>query len=278
MSLSQPFDWQGHRGARGLLPENTIPAFTKALELGVMTLEMDTAISSDGEVVVSHEPWMNHEICLTPEGTRIPEADRMRHNLYKLTYEQIKAFDCGSLGHPRFPQQQAMKAHKPLLRDVIRMAEQHVITTQRAPIYYNIEIKSLPLGDNLFHPTPAVYAQKLYDVLKSEGILERAVVQSFDVRALKAIHTLDATVQLAYLVEKEVTDFEVAMSRLDFTPAIYSPDQVLVTSTLIKQVHARNMRIIPWTVNTTEAMQSLVALGVDGIITDYPNLIFEVER
>lgn len=280
MSFAQPseFDWQGHRGARGLLPENTLIAFQKALELGVTTLEMDTAISADGEVVVSHEPWMNAEICLNPEGNRIPKADEMRHNLYKMSYSQIKLYDCGSLQHPRFPAQYATKAHKPLLREVLHFAERYTQDHERAPIFYNIEIKSLPQGDGLFHPPPKEFAQKLYEVLKSANVLERAVVQSFDVRALKAMREIDPSVQLAYLVEKTATDFDAAMSLLGFIPAIYSPDHVLITPELVQKVHAAKMRLIPWTVNTTERMKELIALGVDGIITDYPNLIFEVKN
>jgi glycerophosphoryl diester phosphodiesterase len=270
------FDWQGHRGARGLLPENSLPAFHKALELGVQTLEMDVVISADSQVVVSHETWMNHEICLTPEGSRITEAEEKSHNLYAMPYATIKQFDCGSIGHPRFPQQQAMKTYKPLLHEVIQMAEKYVAQTKRPNIFYNIEIKSEEDGDGVRHPAPPEFAQRLYDVLTQEHVLERTVVQSFDVRALRTMHQMDASVKLAYLIEN-LDSFEANMAKLDFTPYIYSPSHTFVTPELVQKVHQRNMKLVPWTINTTERMKALIEMGIDGLITDYPNLMFEVK-
>ena len=120
------FDIQGHRGARGLRPENTIPAFLMALDSGVTTIELDVAITKDKRVVVSHEPWMSAEICLDPNGNDIPKKEEMKYNIYQMTYEQVKQFDCGLKPHERFPEQQKMKIHKPLLSDVIIAVENHI--------------------------------------------------------------------------------------------------------------------------------------------------------
>ncbi len=275
MTVSSPpsFDLQGHRGARGLMPENTIPAFLKALELGVTTLEMDVVISADSQVVVSHDPWFSPEICTLPSGEPIPDAAAHTYRLFEMTYAEIARFDCGSRGHPRFPRQQKMKIAKPLLRDVIRTAEAYVAQHGRAPVYYNIETKSSPAGDGRFHPPPEVFVRLLHDVLIEAGITERAIVQSFDVRTLQATRRRDPSLRLALLVEaQDDPGFAVNLEHLGFTPAIYSPDYHLVDAALIEAAHARGIEVIPWTVNTPEEMQRLRTLGVDGLITDYPDV------
>ena len=102
------FDIEGHRGCRGLMPENTIPAMYKAIDLGVTTLEMDAVITKDREVVVSHEPFFNHEITTKPDGTEVKESEERNLNIYHMTYEEVKQFDVGKKNHPRFPRQQKM--------------------------------------------------------------------------------------------------------------------------------------------------------------------------
>ncbi|MEZ4956276.1 MAG: glycerophosphodiester phosphodiesterase family protein [Saprospiraceae bacterium] len=110
------FDWQGHRGARGLLPENTIPAFLEALKYPVKTLELDVAVSKDLQLIVSHEPWMSHHICTKPEGVAVTEQEAMSLKIMDLTYDEIKKYDCGSRGNERFPQQKKMAVYKPSWR------------------------------------------------------------------------------------------------------------------------------------------------------------------
>ena len=113
------FDWQGHRGARGLVPENTVPAFLKALSLNVRTLEMDAAISQNGDVIISHEPWFSHEISTTPDGQEVSDENEKNYLLHQMTTEDIQAFDVGSRGNARFPEQQKMTIHKPTLNEVV---------------------------------------------------------------------------------------------------------------------------------------------------------------
>ncbi|HET7896054.1 MAG TPA: glycerophosphodiester phosphodiesterase family protein, partial [Flavisolibacter sp.] len=119
MNTFSSFDKEGHRGCRGLLPENTIPAMKKALDLGVTTLEMDVVFTKDGQILLSHEPFFNHEITTQPDGSFVQESEEKSLNIYKMTYEQVKTFDVGQKPHPRFPQQQKMAAVKPLLRNLI---------------------------------------------------------------------------------------------------------------------------------------------------------------
>ncbi len=269
-TYSRVFDLQGHRGARGLAPENTIPSFLKALEYGVNTLECDVVVSKDKRIVVSHEPWFSHEISTAPDGTPIDAATEKQFNIYEMTYSDILRFDVGKRGHARFPRQQPMVANKPLLSDVFREVDAYCLQHKLKPVRFNIEIKSTPEGDGKFHPAPEEFAQLLYKELQQAGMIARTTVQSFDVRALQAMRKLDSTLSLALLVENTMSLTE-NLQRLGFTPDIYSPYYRLVNTELVAQVHQRGMKLIPWTVNTLSDMKALLELGVNGLITDYPD-------
>ena len=267
------FDLQGHRGARGLLPENTIPAFLRALELGVTTLEMDVVIAKDSTVVVSHEPWMSGTICSLPSGEPVPFAEQLSYRLFEMTYDEVAAFDCGSRDHPRFPRQEKMNIAKPRLRDVIDAAENYAQEHGLPPVQYNIETKSRPAWDETFNPDPETFTRLLYGVLVETGVKDRAILQSFDVRTLQIGRRLDPSWRLALLVEaRDDPGLAANLDTLGFIPEIYSPDYHLVDADLIREAHARGMLVIPWTINTLEEMQRLKDLGVDGLITDYPDL------
>ena len=265
------FDLQGHRGARGLAPENSLPAFRRALELGVTTLELDVVISADSRVVVSHEPWMSSTICTQPDGAPVPPGSESTFNLFEMPYERIAQFDCGRRGHPDFPEQEAMPASKPLLRDVIQMAEAYVDDTGRAPVFYNIETKSQPDWDGTFHPDPEAFTELLIAVLDDEGVTARATIQSFDPRTLRVARDIDPSLSLALLVGRGGGDLTSNVDALGFTPTIYSPNYRLVNPEMVTMAHERGMEVIPWTVNRRSEMEHLLQAGVDGLITDYPN-------
>ena len=264
------FDVQGHRGARGLKPENSIPAFLVALDHGVTTLELDVVVTRDKQLVVSHEPWMSAAICLTPEGSEIAEKEEKRYNIYQMTYKEILAFDCGSKGNAAFPEQTKMQVSKPLLRDVIAAVEDHIRSYTRYEVDYNIEIKSGPEGDGKFHPTPEEYSDLLYGLLDQYLPLRRVMVQSFDFRVLKYWHKKYPDVRLSALVAN-ANSTSANLAALGFNPAVYSPHYKLVSRAMVNYVHRRGMRIIPWTVNEDSDMLSMKAMGVDGFITDYPD-------
>lgn len=268
-----PLDWQGHRGARGLAPENTVPSFLKALEFPeVTTLELDVVISKDLQVVVSHEPWISSEICSYADGSPVLETQEDSLNIFQMTYAEIAAFDCGSRGHSRFPEQRTMSVAKPTLSAVVEAVERYCSENNRPLPQYNIEIKSRPEWDSLKTPPPAAFAQIVLAEIRRLGIAERTCVQSFDVRALQAVRQLDSTLVTAYLVEA-LRPMETNLTELGYTPPIYSPYHKLVTAKMVENAHSRGMRIIPWTVNETAEMQALIKLGVDGIITDHPDRI-----
>lgn len=266
------FDLQGHRGARGLAPENTWPAFERALELGVTTLEMDVVISKDGEVVVSHEPWMSSTICSLPSGEPIPSGQGRNHRIFEMTYEEVQQYDCGQRRHPDFPEQQTQPAHKPLLRDVIQQAETYMAQHRTKPVFYNIETKSQPGFDGRFHPEPKRFAQLVYDVVAEMNVAARTTLQSFDVRTLQVAEENGWPVRLALLIGRgDDEGLNQNIERLGFRPDVYSPEYRLVDEELLIKAHGWGMDVIPWTVNDTTDMRRLQEMGADGLITDYPN-------
>lgn len=264
------FDVQGHRGARGYLPENTIPGFLLAVDLGVTTVELDVVVSGDGRLVASHDPWFDARICRAPDGRRLSPEPAERRLLYAMTYEEIAKYDCGGLGHPDFPEQRPVAAVKPLLVDAVEAVEAHVRLRGLRPVRYNIETKSRPEWDGVMHPPPAEFVALLLEELQPLGVLPRVTIQSFDVRTLQAARDMDPSIELSLLVENDLSVSE-NLERLGFTPDIYSPDHRLVDAALVAEALARGMRVLPWTVNDPTDIARLRALGVAGVITDYPD-------
>jgi glycerophosphoryl diester phosphodiesterase len=272
----EQLDKQGHRGCRGLYPENTIPGFLKAIDLGVTTLEMDLVITKDKKVILSHEPFFNHEITTLPNGEYVSESNERELNIYEMVYSEVKKYDVGQKVHPRFLQQQKIKANKPLLTEVIDSVEMHVKTKNKQPLFYNIETKIQPQTDNVYHPEPQEFVDLIMAVILEKKIQNRVIVQSFDSRSLQYLHQKYPSIKTALLVEAfDKKSFEKQIEDLGFTPTIYSPAQELVDLNLVQECRSKKIKLIPWTVNDLETIRRFVALGVDGIITDYPNLFFE---
>jgi len=273
------FDVQGHRGARGLLPENTIPSMLEAVRLGVTTLELDVVMTGDQLILVSHEPFMNPEICLDPSGRSLDPAAPKAINLFKMPYEQIRQYDCGSKLHPRFPDQRLLPVHKPLLSELFAAVEQYTQERGLAPVRYNIEIKSVAGQDNISQPAPSVFADAVLAEIARAGLGGRCMIQSFDARPLQYINRNHGNqrIPLAYLVE-EGKDASVHLKELGFMPAIYSPLFHLLDKKKVDQLHKQGIRVVPWTVNETRDMEMLIDLGVDGIITDYPDRLINLAR
>lgn len=267
------FDKEGHRGCRGLMPENTIPGFKKALDIGVNTLEMDVVITKDKQVILSHEPFFNHEITTKSDGSFVEESEEKNLNIYEMMYEQTQQFDVGMKPHPRFPKQQKIAVHKPKLADVIDSSEAYAKAKSIAAPQYNIETKTKPETDNTYHPKPDEFVELLVAVIKEKGIEERTIIQSFDTRTLQYLHSKYPTIKTAYLFEppseKSLTE---RLKDLGFTPTIYSPDYSTLTPEIVKECKAAGIKVIPWTVNEAEKIKELKQMGVDGIISDYPDL------
>lgn len=267
-------DIQGHRGARGLYPENTIEAFLRAIDLGVTTLEMDVVMSGDSQLVVSHEAFINPAFCYTPKGKAII-GDTI--NMFKIPYDSIKQYDCGGKPYARFPEQKRMHASKPLLADVIDVVEAYIKAKGLKPVNYNIETKCEPKDDGIFNPAPDFFAGSLWDMVKSKGIESRTSIQSFDIRTLQWLHTQKAPVSLVLLVEK-TTNPDSALKALGFTPAVYSPNFELINKDVVDKLHTKGLKVIPWTVNEDRDLRRVAEMGVDGIITDYPDRAIKLLR
>ena len=267
------FDTQGHRGCRGLMPENTIPAMINALDLGVTTLEMDAVITKDNKVVMSHEPFFNHEITSKPDGSYVTESEEKSLNIFLMTYDEVKKYDVGIKPHPRFPKQKKMNVVKPLLSDLLDSVQNYVANHKRPLPYFNIETKTTPATDNVYHPEPAKFVETLMSVIKEKRIQERVIIQSFDLRTLQYLHDKYPSVKTAMLIEDyDKRGLKDQLKALGFLPTIYSPEYSLVTEDLVKSCHGQKIKVIPWTVNDKVTMDKLKALGVDGIISDYPDL------
>jgi glycerophosphoryl diester phosphodiesterase len=269
------FTLHGHRGCRGLLPENTIPAFHKAIDLGCHYLEMDVVITKDNQVLVSHEPWLNHQICLSPDGKKLTAENERQYNLYKMTYEQIRQIDCGSIGHPRFPQQQAMRTYKPLLSDMIDSMEAYTKAKGLLPVGYNIEVKRVVEDDHVFHPDGELFSKLIIDILKNKNVLDRAIFQTFDLECMEIAHRIAPDLTLSFLVDNEETA-EQNINKLSFVPPIYGPWFKQIDTEMMLYCNKNNIKVIPWTVNELQDIRKMLDIGVSGLISDYPDRVQQV--
>lgn len=258
-------DIQGHRGCRGLMPENTIPAFLKAIDLGVNTLELDVVVTKDNIVLVSHEPYMNPEICLDINGNEISENKWEAYNIYKMTLDSVKQYDCGVKVHPRFPNQKKINVVKPSLDEVIKESKKLNPT-----IKFNIEIKYQPSYKDVFAPNPTQFVSLVLEVLDKNNALELSNLQSFDLSILEEIKNQAPKMVVALLVDENEIILK-KITKLSYKPEIISPYFKLLDEESVENLQALDFKIIPWTVNSNEELHQMIELKVDGIITDYPD-------
>jgi glycerophosphoryl diester phosphodiesterase len=272
--IAQKFDIEGHRGCRGLMPENTIEAFIHAIKYNITTLELDVCINKDGQVIVSHEPYMNSIFCSKPDGSPVLKKEEKSLNLYQMEYTEIKKYNSGSRGNALFPEQQKLDTYKPLLSEVFEKVEAYLVQNNLKKVNYNIEIKSEKEEYNISQPEVAEFSEKVYAVISKDISPERIVLQSFDFEVLKywklKIDKGDyKKVQLAALVEK--SGAKATFESLGFLPDIFSPYFKILTKAMVKKCHRKGVKVIPWTVNKPEDMQQMKEIGTDGLITDYPD-------
>ena len=294
--FASAFDLHGHRGARGLAPENTLPAFAAALSLGVSTLELDTAITKDGVVVVSHDARLNPDITRGADGRWLNPPTRA---VRELTLDDVGHYDVGRIKPGSeysygFPDQKRMdKVYMPTLAQVFALARR----AGNSEVRFNIEIKTSPEkpGDTL---APEDFAKALLALIEREGMASRVIVQSFDWRALKAVQALSPSIPTSYLSSQQrfldniaagqaggsAWTAGVQLSKHGSVPkmvkaaggAIWSPYFRELSAELVKEAHALGLQVLPWTVNKTEDMARLIDWDVDGLITDRPDFLREV--
>jgi glycerophosphoryl diester phosphodiesterase len=221
-------------------------------------------LTKDLVVLVSHEPWFSPEIC------SVKEIET--NNIFQMTYGEVQLVICGNQLHPRFPEQKAIATHKPSLIDVIHAVRNYCDKNNREMPRFNIELKSEKGWKGVYLPDTRTFVERVFQVLRSLGVEELCTIQSFDPEVLNAFMILNTQLQFAFLIDEKGPVLELLYG-LNKMPHIFSPNYKNVSAETVKQAHDLKMRIIPWTVNTEVEMREMIELGVDGIITDFPNLI-----
>ena len=248
----QTIQVHGHRGARGMRPENTLPAFEYAIAAGVDALELDMAVTSDNVLVVSHDPELRAPVCTGPTERAV---------IRQLTLAEVRQWDCGAKANPAFPKQQAVPgARMPTLDEVFGLAP-------KGTFLFNIETKSFPNRPEVT-PPPEEFARMVLAAIRKHHLESRVVLQSFDFRTLLAMKKLAPEIPLSALYSGAPKSFVAIATEAGAT--IVSPVASLVTPEQVKAAHAAGLKVLPWTVNTPQEWQRLVDAGVDGIISDDP--------
>lgn len=273
--MNAEIDIQGHRGCRGLRPENTIMAFKRAIDIGVNTLELDVVVNKNNDVIISHEPFFNHEIATGPNGEEINESNEKDYNMYSMSLEDIQMFDVGLKNHPRFPNQKKIKAIKPSLGEMVKEIEAYVKSQNYSLPEYNIEIKRVPDQDGIYHPVMEDFADVVCKKIMDLGIQKRTTIQCFDPETLQYVYKTYPEFRLVLLIQN-MEPYERNISNLGFKPWAYSPYFKLVSSDLLSYCKRENIKLIVWTVNDEKDILEMIDFGVDGIISDYPDRVVEL--
>ena len=273
-------DVQAHRGGMGLYPEESLAAMLNAVDLGVNTLEMDLCITQDSVVILSHDKFFHSRYSTRPDGTPV-ELEDPKTYVYTLPYQEILKWDVGQKANPAWPEKNCQPAVKQRASEVINAVEAYCKEKKLAPMHYNIEIKCATSEDGdgregIDWPYFKEFTDLCMATLDSLHLGDRLIIQCFDHRALNYIHEAYPGHILSYLVEYEDKDFDEYMGLLNFTPEWLSPQHTLVDEKLMERAHARSMKVVTWTVDDKEEMRRLIGLGVEGIISNYPNRLLEV--
>jgi glycerophosphoryl diester phosphodiesterase len=285
-------DIQGHRGARGLAPENTLPAFARALSLGVTTLEMDCAITRDGVAVVIHDPVLNPDITRGPDGGWLEQAGPA---IWTLAFAELQRYDVGRLKPgtayaKRWPEQRPVDGTRiPRLADVFALVKR----SGNATVRFNIETKISPLAP-AETTDPGDFARRLISAVRSAGIAERTAVQSFDWRTLAVVQKEAPEIATVYLTSVngfmdniqagraspwtagwKVDQYGGSIPRMIKAAggAVWSPYLGDLTREAVKEAQALGLKVVVWTVNNPKDMRRVIEWGVDGIISDRPDLL-----
>jgi glycerophosphoryl diester phosphodiesterase len=271
-ACATPFDLQGHRGTRGLRPENTLPAFAKALEIGVDTLELDTNVTRDGVVVVMHDRRLNPNVARGPGGQWVSPPGPAIH---QLTYAELSRYDVGRLKpgtdySKEFPDQVALDGtHAPRLADVFALVRRQGDRRVR----FNIETKISPEAPEE-SPPPEEFARRLVDEIRAGGMQHRSSIESFDWRTLAVVQRIAPEIPTVYLTYK--MEGSAPRKVKDAGGTIWSPFYKDVDEEKIREAHALGVSVVVWTVNDPAEMKRMVEMGVDGLITDRPD-VFHAE-
>lgn len=253
MEAATRIEVHGHRGARMVLPENTLAGYEYAMKAGADWIEIDLHATKDGVLVVSHDARINTKICKGPGGETL---------IRQMTLEQVRAWDCGALKNADFPRQEAVPGQKiPTFAEVLAL-------TKKGPIRINVEIKSNPKKPEET-PEPKPYAEMVAAEVRKHKLEKRVMIQSFDFRVLLAMKEAAPELRQSALFGAERKDMVEAAREAGGTPMV-SPHYAAVTAEQVKKAHEAGLKVVAWTANTAEIWDQLIAAGVDGIITDDP--------
>jgi len=267
----------GHRGWRAKFPENSIVGFIEATRLGADALELDVVVDANHQLIVSHDPFMHHEICVKPDGTAISPEEETLLNIYHMQNEDRLLFSNPPPPHPRFPDQnREIASPKPTLYQVVLAVNKFVDSIHSNVPLWNIEIKSQPDWDNLFHPKPAAYARFFLDEIRKLDLEKKCVVQCFDARVLNELNQIAPQLKLVYLSDDADMNIANKLSLLDFKPYGYSPNYKMVSNELVEYCRTEKIELLVWTVNDELDMRAMIDMGVTHIITDYPDRLMKL--
>jgi glycerophosphoryl diester phosphodiesterase len=254
----------GHRGCRGVMPENTIESFREAIKRGVDGIEWDVVVNGDRQLVISHEPYFHNDFCQDPKGNDI--QNESLYNIYKMSQAEIESFDCGTKVHQNFPEQKKIRAVKPLLADVVKSLPE----IRRKRIFF--EIKSDEPEYGISQPYPADYVRLILDEVKEYGF-RSICYMSFDKNILEELHKINPALNLVYLSKKK--GIKKSLEQLSFKPNSVGLYYRTINRRAIDVLREQNIGVYAWTVNKAEDAHKMMGYAIDGIITDYPRRIIE---
>lgn len=248
----------GHRGCRGIYPENTIEGFKKAIAFGVDGIELDVVVNKNQELVISHESYIDTSYCLTNK------IDNESLNIYKMNISEIQDIDCGSKFVKEFPNQLKVKEKKPTYKEF----KKELIDYQGDILF---EIKCDNDLVNEYFPNYEKYAKIIFEETRYSRHFDKIHFMSFDYRILNELFKIMPDSKYIYLSSNK--EFEKEMKLLNFEPFGVGIDFNIISQKTIDLVHEKKQIIYGWTINDEENSKSLTSMGLDGVITDYPNII-----
>jgi glycerophosphoryl diester phosphodiesterase len=261
--MAQDYKIFGHRGCRGVLPENTIIGFQKALEAGADGIEWDIVVNKDNQLVISHEPYMDATYCLDSNGQEFNKSEQNNFNIFNMNQKEVESFDCGYKVNPKFPDQKLAHAVKPLLQDAFLQLDLSETTVL-------FEVKSDEKDYGVFQPQPDAFAKLIFEEVKNFKYKDNLIYMCFDPNLLNELHKLMPDAKYVYLTYKPFKGIENHINDIDFTPYALGMYFRTIRKKGVKKAKELGVKTFAWTVNKTNDYDRMVRYNVAGIITDFP--------